>query len=158
MNRRPEAQKGTTLLEMMIALFVLAIGLLGVLSMQIKSMQFNQSSYYYTQAVYLANDILENMRSTPQTADTYLLGLTEADPVAGVDCEVSGVVCTPAQMRDFALAQWRENIASTLSQGRSSISNNGDFFTITVQFDDSRSQTAGEEGASLAEYVLVTEI
>lgn len=158
MNRRPETQKGTTLLEMMIALFVLAIGLLGVLSMQIKSMQFNQSSYYYTQAVYLANDILENMRSTPEAAETYLLGLAEADPVAAVDCEVPGVVCTPEQMRNFALAQWRENIASTLSHGRSSISNNGDFFTITVQFDDSRSQATGEEGASLAEYVLVTEI
>jgi len=151
-------QAGTSLIEMMVALFVLAIGLLGVLSMQVKSMQFNQSAYYYAQAVYLANDILESMRSSPAQADTYLLDLTDVTPASSKNCETSNEVCSTAEMRDWTLNQWRTNVSNTLSAGRSAVSSNGNFYTITVQFDDSRSEAAGTEGPSLSEYVLVTEI
>lgn len=158
MTRQSQHQTGSSLLEMMISLFVLAIGLLGVLSMQVKSLQFNQSAYYYSQAAYLANDIVESMRSTPETAKTYLIGLEEPDPGGATDCETKFDVCSSGQMRDWVLAKWRANVASTLSAGRSSISNNGDFYTVTVQFDDSRSEAAGGEDLVLSEYVLVTEI
>lgn len=158
MKTQMNNQTGSTLLEMMIALFVLAIGLLGVLSMQVKSMQFNQSAYYYTQAVYLANDILESMRSAPASANTYLIELDEATPEASADCEDPSVVCTAAQLRDWTISNWRQNVTNTLAAGRSAISSNGNFFTITVQFDDSRSEAAGTEGPTLSEYVLVTEI
>ena len=73
-------QSGSSLIEVVVALFVLAIGMLGVLSMQVKSMQFNQSAYYYSQAVYLANEILENMRSSPSNANTYVIDLEEESP------------------------------------------------------------------------------
>ena len=153
---RPNREAGTSLIEMMIALFVLAVGMLGVVSMQIKSMQFNQSAYYYAQAVYLANDILESIRSNPQMRDSYMLELTDT-PAAAVDCGAATALCTPAQMRDWNLASWRERVAAQLVSGNSAIETAGDFVTVTVQFDDSRSEmTQGEP--ILAEYTLVTEI
>lgn len=114
MNRLPSKEVGSSLIEVVVALFVLAIGMLGVLSMQVKSMQFNQSAYYYTQAVYLANQILENMRSSPGAANTYLIGLDESTPSISKNCSASGVTCTPAELRNFNLKIWRDNVSGTL--------------------------------------------
>ena len=157
-NFDSKQQKGSSLIEMVVALFVLAIGMLGVMSMQLKSMQFNQSAYYYSQAVYLAYDILEGIRANPSMASAYVIKLDDATPTASVDCESDSVSCTPQQLKDWNLNNWRTNVASTLASGRSSIANDGSFVTITVQFDDSRSAAEGTDGADLAEYVLVTEI
>lgn len=158
MNIQMHKQQGSSLIEMMVALFVLAIGMLGIMSMQVKSMQFNQSAYYYGQAVYLANEIVESMRSNSGVAHTYLIELDEVNPNPQADCSLAGVICSPAQLRDWDLSRWRENVSGTLVSGTSSITNNGNFYTITVQFDDSRSDPNGDKGTVLGEYVLVTEI
>lgn len=160
MNRSCSKESGSSLIEVVVALFVLAIGMLGVLSMQVKSMQFNQSAYYYSQAVYLANEILENMRSSPGVADAYLIGLDETAPTISKNCSATGVTCSPTELRDFNLKKWRENIESALISGKSSVQRVGDFYAITVQFDDTRSAPDKEnrEGPELSEYVLVTEI
>lgn len=151
-------ENGSSLIEMVVALFVLAIGMLGVMSMQVKSMQFNQSAYYYSQAVYLANEILDSIRSNPEMANAYSIELDDEAPQPNVECEGIDVTCTPQELRDWSLSQWRKNIESTLVAGKSSIVNNGDFLVITVQFDDSRSELEESENPSLGEYVLVTEI
>lgn len=158
MNITTQKQQGSSLIEMMVALFVLAIGMLGVMSMQVKSMQFNQSAYYYGQAVYLANEIVESMRGNSAVAHSYLIELDEVKPNPQADCREAGVICSPTQLRDWDLSRWRENVSETLVSGTSSITNNGSFYTITVQFDDSRSDPNGAEGTVLGEYVLVTEI
>lgn len=158
MYRSMRSEAGSSLIEVVVALFVLAVGMLGVLSMQVKSMQFNQSAYYYSQAVYLANDILEGMRSNKSVANTYLIDLDEATPTANKNCSGQGVTCTPAQLRSYNINQWRTNIAATLSSGKSSIQRTGNFYAITVQFDDSRSEYNNDGEPVLAEYVLVTEI
>lgn len=152
-------QNGSSLVEVVVALFVLAIGMLGVMSMQVKSMQFNQSAYYYSQATYLASEIVEGMRSNRSVADTYLIELDEATPTATVDCAAAGSACTPQQLRDYNVREWRSNVTSTLVSGKSSVQRNGDYYAITVQFDDSRAEASdAEPGAVLSEYVLVTEI
>lgn len=151
-------ESGSSLIEVVVALFVLAIGMLGVLSMQVKSMQFNQSAYYYSQAVFLANEILENMRSSPSNANTYLIDLEEKSPEISKNCSASGITCTLAEQRDYNLNQWRNNIEKTLVSGKSSVARVGDFYAITVQFDDSRSSTKQDGTMELSEYVLMTEI
>jgi len=156
MSRKNEA--GSSLIEVVVALFVLAIGMLGVLSMQVKSMQFNQSAYYYSQAVFLANEILENMRSSPSNANTYLIDLEEKSPEISKNCSASGTTCTLAEQRDYNLNQWRDNIEKTLVSGKSSVARVGDFYAITVQFDDSRGSGKQNGEVELSEYVLMTEI
>ncbi|HDN27906.1 MAG TPA: type IV pilus modification protein PilV [Thioploca sp.] len=53
---------GFSMLEMLIALLVLSIGLLGVATLQIRGQQFNQVGYLRTQATFLASDIMERIR------------------------------------------------------------------------------------------------
>ncbi len=160
MNRLSHKEVGSSLIEVVVALFVLAVGMLGVLSMQVKSMQFSQSAYYYSQAAYLANQILENMRSTPGIAHAYLIGLDESAPAASKDCSASGVTCSATELRDFNLKNWRTSVEATLVSGKASVQRVGDFYAIIVQFDDTRSapDRANKTEPELAEYVLMTEI
>lgn len=51
------------------SLFVLAIGLLGTLAMQTKSIQHNQNSYSFSQALVLANDLSERLRTAENSGD-----------------------------------------------------------------------------------------
>ena len=54
---------GFTLLEVLISVVLLSFGLLGAAGMQIKSQQFNRTAYFETQAIIVAHDMLERIRS-----------------------------------------------------------------------------------------------
>jgi type IV pilus assembly protein PilV len=58
-------QKGFSLIEVMIALIILAVGLLGIAGLQITSIKGNSFSRYMTQASILAQNKLENLRNLP---------------------------------------------------------------------------------------------
>jgi type IV pilus assembly protein PilV len=55
--------RGFTLIEVMVALVVMAVGLLGMASLTIRSQQSNESAYSRSQASLLAYDIIERMRA-----------------------------------------------------------------------------------------------
>ena len=55
--------RGFTLVEVLIAMIVIAIGILGVASMQLMSFQNNQGAYLRSQATVLAMDFLDRIRS-----------------------------------------------------------------------------------------------
>ena len=57
--------KGFTLLEVMIAMMVVAIGLLGIAGMMVTSIRGNAASARLTEATNLAQDKIEELRSTP---------------------------------------------------------------------------------------------
>lgn len=65
-------QSGATLIETMVSLFVLGVGLFGAIALQIKSNQQEQNSFMYAQAVVLANDITERIKSSA-TPDTEII-------------------------------------------------------------------------------------
>src|SRR5215472_10747619 len=61
-------QGGFTLLEVLIALLVMSIGLLGIGKMMMLSARANDSAYMRTQATALAYTILDAMRANRQAA------------------------------------------------------------------------------------------
>jgi type IV pilus assembly protein PilV len=72
-GRRPAAlrQCGFTLVEVLVALVVLAIGLLGVASLQITSKRGNLEAQQRALAVLMAEDLLERMRTNTGALGTY---------------------------------------------------------------------------------------
>jgi type IV pilus modification protein PilV len=58
-------EQGFTLLEVMIAMTILAIGLLGLAGLQITSVRSNSSASQVSEATVLAQDQLEQLRGTP---------------------------------------------------------------------------------------------
>ncbi len=132
-------QSGSSLVEVMVALFVLAIGLLGVLAMQSKSMQYNQSAHVYSQAVYLANDIAERIRTNVDPAADYSAAIPTAAPT---NCQANA--CDAAALAAWDTYSWNQNIKNYLPAGAGTIEpivfDGRNFLNIQVSFDDSRAE------------------
>ena len=65
-------QKGTTLIEVLITLVILAFGLLGIAALQLVSKRSNFEALQRTTAGALASDIIERMRANSGSLDTYV--------------------------------------------------------------------------------------
>lgn len=134
-----KASYGSSLIEVLVALFVLGVGLLGVLAMQVKSVQLNQNAYLYSQAAFLANDLMESMRTTGRDSmSTYDDGI----PNNSADCDVN--LCSPNQMVEWHLFRWQENIESLLPGGEGEVVGcNASSCIIEVRFVDANIQEEG---------------
>jgi type IV pilus assembly protein PilV len=124
------AQRGFALLEVLIAVVVLAIGLLGMAALQSSALRNNQSSLERTQAVVLSYSILDAMRANVAVArnNGYNIGKTCAVPTA------------TASLKDYNLKDWIGDIQTALNDtaacGQIACAN--DVCTITVTWNDSR--------------------
>ncbi|WP_256680743.1 type IV pilus modification protein PilV [Pseudomonas sp. LTJR-52] len=79
MVRHPYAMAGFSMIEILVSLLILCVGLLGMASLQVRSMQLTQSSTLRSNAVMLADDLLEIMRSNPDSAlSSDLFGTTSS--------------------------------------------------------------------------------
>jgi len=67
-NARAARQRGMTLIEILVAIVVLSVGLLGLAGLQLKGVQVNQGSAYRWQAAMLAEDIADRMRADRSSA------------------------------------------------------------------------------------------
>lgn len=130
--------KGFTLLEVMIALVISAVALLGLASLQAQSLSFNQTSYIRSQATYFAYDMLEKMRMNKLVANTGSYDLALTDTPNSASCYGTGSTCTQS---DFAAAdkyEWYHQISTILPGGAGSVSRAGNpsIVTIIVQWDN----------------------
>lgn len=136
-GRKP--QRGFTLLEVMVALVIFSIGLLGLAGLQSQSLRYNHSAYLKTQASYLAYDILDRMRANRQAALDG--GYNAEDTTEGTDkdCDTKTVTCSTNDMALHDIYEWKQLLANTLPQGTGSVGqttlgeNN---FTITIAWED----------------------
>jgi len=102
-----KTQKGFTLLESLMALFVLSIGMLGVAGMQIQSMQAGNVAKQRMLAVTYNEELLERIRSNPAGIRFY------ANAAASRGCS-SGTVCNAQEMAEDDLLIWQDNIDNVL--------------------------------------------
>lgn len=94
--------RGFTLIEVLVALFVLAVGLLGLASMQMNANKANANSGKTTRAVMIAQDRIEMLRTAPfaelTTAGSNALDACERNVqilnTSGVPIDYFQVTCT----------------------------------------------------------------
>lgn len=113
-------QRGFSLIEVLVALFVLSIGLLGLAALQTTGLRFNTQSYQRTQATLNAYDIIDRIRANSGgiTAGSYdNINLSYSPPAA--DC--AAATCSIAQMADYDIGQWKASLTNLLSQGQGGI-------------------------------------
>lgn len=140
-------QKGFTLLEVMIAVLVLAIGLLGLAGLQASSLRVNQSASMRSQATSLAYDMADRIRTNRGAARVggYDGQALETNPAPCTVVDPSGTLAE----RDIAF--WRNAISCTLPLGTGSIAridnpnDDPDNFTIIIQWDDTRGQSTPQQ-------------
>ena len=138
MSMKMSKNNGFTLLEVMIAVFVLGIGLLGLAHLQTTSLKHNESAYLRTQASSLASDIFDRMRANQTAAKAGNYNLSVAD-----DAPVS-----PSTMADMDISEWLSNMTVFLPGSDGAINCNdsdatdsfscseGSIFTVTVEWSE----------------------
>lgn len=133
----PRSQRGAGLIEVLIAVLIMGIGLLGVAAMQATALRNNQSALERTQATIQTYSILDAMRANRQRA------------IAG-DYNMARTCIVPATGGTLAqkdIHNWFADMQNTHSMGSgacASIAQNGNQFVVTVDWDDSRASSNSE--------------
>lgn len=138
MHSRPcryQAQ-GFSLLEVLIALLVLAIGLLGLATLQTVGLKFNQESYLRSQAVLIAYDIIDRIRANPVAKSSGAYDSVAATATYTAPACTGAVDCSTSDIATYELANWKSRIAATLPAGTGAISTSGTRRTITITWKE----------------------
>ncbi len=117
---------GFSLVEVLVALLVLAIGLLGLAALQAQGLRFNHDAYVRTQATNLAYDIVDRMRVN----NTNVAAYTTPDTGNLCDPLVAGAA--------MDLNCWYRGLAATIPGGSGLITANAtaNFYDVTVRWID----------------------
>jgi type IV pilus assembly protein PilV len=102
-HRLAQRQNGFLMIEVLITMFVLLIGLLGVVGLQARAQQAENESYQRSQALILLRDMVDRMNANRVNAAAYLTG-TSGSNVMG---KGSGKNCSaPTTTADIDLCAW----------------------------------------------------
>lgn len=143
---------GFTLVEVLVALLVLSIGLLGLAALQTTSLKFNTDSYVRTQATLLAYDIIDRMRSntTGLYAGNYDAATSAAAAAkvtsynackaSGCQCDASTANCSTANLATYDLGKWYDKLGASLPEGSTNLATISrtatNKVTITIQWKE----------------------
>lgn len=141
------SQHGLGLIEILIAFALLAFGFLAGARMQVESMRFSQSAYYRSQAYFMANDIIDRMRSNIEgVRDGHYDDATTDSSASSPDCTTDR--CTPAEIAARDLAEWTDYLypstnalpnlpstATTTAAGSITAQGNGQYLISLVWAD-----------------------
>ncbi|KTS74845.1 pilus assembly protein PilV [Pseudomonas oryzihabitans] len=129
----PQTQRGATLIEVLVAMLILAIGLLGLAGLQTVSVQSNQGAYFRSQATILANDIVDRMRANRVAALSDRSSYSASFPTPNTTNAITGTVA----QQD--VNGWLNALALSLPQGTGSLSlDNTNNVTVIVCWNDRR--------------------
>lgn len=143
MSRQPgtfihrKTMRGAGMVEVLVAVLVMAIGLLGIAAMQAAALRNSQSALERSQAVVQTYSILDAMRANRPAAlaNAYNIGMTCAAPGAGTLAQTD-------------LSLWITSLQQPTILGESAcgqITRNGDIFEVTVRWNDQRATGAATE-------------
>lgn len=142
------SERGAALIEVLVALLITAIGVMGSAATQLNSVKFNQAAKLRSNAVLLANDIGDRMRANRMAAlkGEYDIAVDEAPPSG------SGVT-------DMDVREWLAELGRRLPAGDGAVIRQGTRFVIRIQWSEGRLQkTRQASDTDLQTFDFVTEL
>ncbi len=152
---------GFTLIEVLVALVILSIGLLGTAGLQLASLRESKNTLLASQAAALAYSLADMMRANAAAVNTGGYDFnpetdTPPDPASLPDCSSS---CSPSDIASFDLNQWYRQVAHSLPSGNARITceaaesgdacpASGAVRTITVFWNPNRTAAAAQKDFS----------
>lgn len=132
------AQGGFSLIEVLIALLVLALGLLGLAFLQVLNVRYTSSAEHRTMATNLASEVIDMMRSNPR----HLVVYNRLDKASFANVAVPATGCSKTGDAEATaqnnIARWRCDVVSQLPGGVGNVLVVGDAvngYTATVDLE-----------------------
>ncbi|PRA26419.1 type IV pilus modification protein PilV [Pseudomonas poae] len=120
-------QTGMTLIEVLVAVLILAVGLMGAAVIQLNALTYTDSSRMTSQASFIAYDMLDRIRANAE-AD-YSWGRAERAPASSAS----------ASVRDLDLHDFEANILGFAGESaRGSVQISAGEATVSISWDDRR--------------------
>ncbi len=118
-------ERGTGLIEVMVTVFVVAIGLLGMAALQTQSKRSNLEAIQRTTATMLVHEVIERMRANAGALGTYL---TEGASIGGQSISAEPTpkclgtqLCTPTEIAQHDVWEWEQAIDGASEKAGSSL-------------------------------------
>lgn len=119
-------QTGFTLIEVLITVFVIAVGLLSAAGLQIMSKKANFDALQRTQASALAQAIVSKMRANSGALGDYVTSdAVVAFTTAPTPLCIGATTCTAAQLAQYDLWQWAQALNGAEEKDPDDQSNGG---------------------------------
>jgi type IV pilus assembly protein PilV len=164
------AERGFSMIEVLVTLLVISLALLGTAGLQAYAMRLNQGGQFRTQAVFLVADLAERIEANKLGA---MAG--NYDKVAGDSATYTPVTltndlcltatCAPVDLATYDLAQWQSAVAATLPQSSWTVEQtvNGSAktdtqactpstYTITLHWVDRLTDTSNAAAVSASQF------
>lgn len=140
-NFQMSSQKGVSMIEVLVAIIVLSIGLLGLAGLQSAGLTHNQSASFRSTATMMSYSILDSMRANRVEARNGSYNIA-------IGASLSSGSTVPEQ----DVSNWLNELALRLPAGTGAINVNGSVVTVTIQWDDSRGALAAQQ------FILTTQL
>lgn len=154
-------ENGFTLIEVMVAVVIFSIGLLGVAGLQTSGLRTTHQSYQRTVAVTAARDMADRMRANMTGVRNKAYNFSAAP---GTDPGCVSAACTYANIASHDAFQWYASLNASMpstSTSASSVSctdinaataalDSGSSCIITVRWDSERSGVTGTGCSTIA--------
>lgn len=145
-------QGGFTLIEVLVAVFVLSLGMLGIAGLQAATSRYKINSWATNASAVLVSDLADRMRANPSATgnvfgtatqvSSYVLNDTwtgqatlPAAPAKNCLTDTNG--CTPAEMAAHDLSVWRRELRRVMPAGSAWIEGSrATGINVTVMWDD----------------------
>lgn len=114
-----QRQRGVTLIESLVAVVVTALGILGILGVQMRTLSDTSTTVRRAQAIRFIEDLGERMKVNPNALVNINAYVTTFGSTPSIGSCASG--CDNAQLAAYDLAVWKKAIQDTLPLGKAAI-------------------------------------
>ena len=149
-------QRGVSLIEILVTLIILAIGFLGMASVQLLGAKNIASSNYRTLATIYTYDMAERMRSNTVGVGMNVYQDTNWDSVSDPNC---GSTCGEADVARRDAYEWSQLIADNLPNGKGEVTyvSSDDIYNVTVSWSEVEQSATGPDSVTQS-FVLAVKI
>ena len=132
-RRSLHRQSGIGIIEIMIALLVLTIGLLGMASMQTTGLQMTSEALSRSQATILANDIIDRARANRENMDDYQVPASETVPA----CNTGYALDATKTVAENDIDEWMNSLGCLLPSPDATVvfDDASNLMTVTVTWN-----------------------
>lgn len=148
-----DRQRGVGMVEILVALLVMSIGLLGYAGLQLRALSSTEEAHYRTQAMALAQDLSERIAANPEAMATYVTvgNWSQRTPAPGKpngwdDCLLNPCDSDPMAQNDIFQISWQSALLLPAGQAHAEACAASQAVCVTVTWNETTPATCAPPG------------